>query len=60
MTTQTRAASSSWFRTRQIDAQTWAIDDRGEDLIFLVCGEERALLIDTGWGVGDCRRWVAL
>jgi glyoxylase-like metal-dependent hydrolase (beta-lactamase superfamily II) len=48
-----------WFTTRQLDERTWAIDDRGQDLIYLVCGEERALLIDTGWGVGDLPALVA-
>jgi len=51
--------ATSWFETRQLDARTWAIDDRGQDLIYLVCGEERALLIDTGWGVGDLPALVA-
>jgi glyoxylase-like metal-dependent hydrolase (beta-lactamase superfamily II) len=53
MTTETQTESSGWFTTKQLDTQTWVIDDRGQDLIYLVCGEERALLIDTGWGVGD-------
>jgi hydroxyacylglutathione hydrolase len=45
--------SHAWFGTRALDAQTWAIDDRGADLMYLLCGRDRALLIDTGWGVGD-------
>jgi glyoxylase-like metal-dependent hydrolase (beta-lactamase superfamily II) len=45
--------NAAWFRTRQLDPRTWVIDDRSQDLIYLVCGEERCLLIDTGWGVGD-------
>jgi len=53
MATDEHTVKSEWFTTRQIDAQTWAINDRGQDLIYLVCGKERALLIDTGWGVGD-------
>jgi glyoxylase-like metal-dependent hydrolase (beta-lactamase superfamily II) len=53
MTRESLLTTANWFTTRQLDAGTWAIDDRGEDLIYLVCGEERALLIDTGWGVGD-------
>jgi glyoxylase-like metal-dependent hydrolase (beta-lactamase superfamily II) len=53
MRLDSQVTTTDWFTTRQLDAQTWAIDDRGCDLIYLVCGEERALLIDTGWGVGD-------
>lgn len=53
MTSDSQALTKDWFTTRQLDARTWAIDDRGQDLIYLVCGEERGLLIDTGWGIGD-------
>jgi hydroxyacylglutathione hydrolase len=48
-----------WFSTRKIGPRTWAIDDCGRDVIYLACGEEQALLIDTGWGVGDLPRLVA-
>lgn len=51
--------NTAWFRTRQLDPRTWVIDDRGQDLIYLACGEERCLLIDTGWGVGDLPALVA-
>jgi glyoxylase-like metal-dependent hydrolase (beta-lactamase superfamily II) len=50
---------TAWFHTRQLDARTWVIDDRGQDLIYLAAGEERCLLIDTGWGVGDLPVLVA-
>ena len=36
MATETQAESADWFATRQLDARTWAIDDRGQDLIYLV------------------------
>jgi glyoxylase-like metal-dependent hydrolase (beta-lactamase superfamily II) len=44
---------SEWFKVREVGDATWAIDDQGSDLIYLVAGQERCLLIDTGWGVGD-------
>ena len=53
MSDNTSSDDTPWFRTRQLDSRTWVIDDRGQDLIYLACGEERCLLIDTGWGVGD-------
>jgi hydroxyacylglutathione hydrolase len=59
MTDYTESDSTAWFRTRQLDPRTWVIDDRGQDLIYLACGEERCLLIDTGWGVGDLPALVA-
>jgi glyoxylase-like metal-dependent hydrolase (beta-lactamase superfamily II) len=43
---------SDWFETRLVADKTWAIDDHGCDVIYLVAGDERALLIDTGWGIG--------
>jgi glyoxylase-like metal-dependent hydrolase (beta-lactamase superfamily II) len=43
----------SWFQVRQLNPTTWAIDDRGNNIIYLLTGTERALLLDTGWGVGD-------
>lgn len=42
-----------WFRTRLVGPDTWAIDDNGQDTMYLIVGGERALLLDTGWGVGD-------
>jgi glyoxylase-like metal-dependent hydrolase (beta-lactamase superfamily II) len=59
MTDDAAPTNSAWFRTRQLDPHTWVIDDRGQDLIYLACGEERCLLIDTGWGVGDLPALVA-
>jgi hydroxyacylglutathione hydrolase len=45
--------SSKWFETKEVGDMTWAIDDQGGDVMYLVAGQERCLLIDTGWGVGD-------
>jgi glyoxylase-like metal-dependent hydrolase (beta-lactamase superfamily II) len=59
MSDNTDSDNTTWFRTRQLDARTWVVDDRGQDLIYLACGEERCLLIDTGWGVGDLPALVA-
>jgi hydroxyacylglutathione hydrolase len=44
---------SEWFEVKEVGDATWAIDDRGCDVMYLVAGQERSLLIDTGWGVGD-------
>jgi hydroxyacylglutathione hydrolase len=43
----------AWFGVRPLDARTWIINDHGQSLIYLLAGEKRALLIDTGWGVDD-------
>lgn len=46
-------SNPSWFTTHEIMPNTWAIDDNGMDVIYLVAGSQRAMLIDTGFGVGD-------
>jgi hydroxyacylglutathione hydrolase len=51
--------SAEWFEVREVADATWAIDDRGSDMMYLVAGEERCLLLDTGWGVGDLAGLVA-
>jgi glyoxylase-like metal-dependent hydrolase (beta-lactamase superfamily II) len=53
------SSANTWFQTRKLDAQTWVINDNGHSLIYLVTGTRRALLIDTGWGVGDLPGLVA-
>jgi hydroxyacylglutathione hydrolase len=51
--------TTDWLEVRQIGDGTWAIDDRGSDVMYLVAGDEECLLIDTGWGVGDLLGLVA-
>jgi len=46
-------AIPTWYRTREVLASTWAIDDHGHDVMWLLRGAERALLVDTGFGVSD-------
>ena len=45
--------SSSWFTVKQIDSKTWLIDEHGAVNMYLLEGNNRALLIDTGLGVAD-------
>jgi hydroxyacylglutathione hydrolase len=51
--------SAEWFEVKEVGDATWAIDDRGSDVMYLVAGQERCLLMDTGWGVGDLPALVA-
>lgn len=48
----TNAQTNSWFTTKKVAANVWCIDDHGIDNMYLVTGTDRALLIDTGTGVG--------
>jgi len=41
-----------WLKTRRVTKETWAIDDNGCDMMYLISGKEKSLLIDTGWGIG--------
>ncbi len=50
---QLNTASESWFRVTQVAEKVWAIDDHGSDKMYLIEGKDRALLVDTGLGVGD-------
>lgn len=51
--------SSSIYTIKELLPKLWSIDENGEDTIYLIAGDERALLIDTGWGLGDLAGLVA-
>lgn len=47
-----------WFTVEPIDSDTWAVSEYShweEAHSYLLCGTERAVLIDTGLGVADIR-----
>jgi len=50
-----------WFTVEEIDVQTYAISEYQhweQSHCYLLCGQQRAALIDTGLGVSDIRRVV--
>ncbi len=50
-----------WFTVEKIDAQTFVISEYKhweETHCYLLCGQEKALLIDTGLGVSNIRKIV--
>lgn len=52
---------SNWFTIEKIDAQTFAISEYKhweETHCYLLCGTERAVLIDTGLGVANIKKAV--
>lgn len=49
----------SWFNIRQIDPCTWAVDDHGNNIMYLLTGTQKALLIDKSWGIGDLQTLVS-
>lgn len=46
------------FTLQQVSKDVWAIDEFGIDIMYLVIGTKRALLIDTGIGIGNIRAVV--
>lgn len=44
----------------QFKKDTWEIDEFDCASIFLLIGSERALLIDSGFGIGDLRGAVEM
>ena len=52
---------TDWFTVEKIDARTFVISEYKhweETHCYLLCGQEKALLIDTGLGVSNIRRIV--
>ena len=51
--------SGSWFSTRQHQPGVWLVAAPPHVNSFLVTGRERAVLVDTGLGIGDIGRTVS-
>lgn len=45
--------NDSWFTVIEVSDKVWSINDHQIDNIYLIEGEDSALLIDTGIGVAD-------
>jgi hydroxyacylglutathione hydrolase len=60
--TQKEASSAteteSWFQVRQVADRTLCIVDRGSDNMYLVEGDRKAILIDTGYGAARLNELV--
>ncbi len=53
MNNQPLSETENWFETKLVATKVWCINDHGNDNIYLVEGNEKALLIDTGLGQAD-------
>jgi glyoxylase-like metal-dependent hydrolase (beta-lactamase superfamily II) len=49
---------AGWFEAKLVADRVWCISDHGTDNMYLVEGDDKALLIDTGIGVADLARYV--
>ncbi len=47
------AGKSPTFSTRLVGENIWSIDGPANDLMYLVTGGDRAMLVDTGMGIGN-------
>lgn len=45
--------SNGYFTTRLVAEKLWAIIGPANDLMYLVAGSEKAMLVDTGMGIGN-------
>ncbi len=45
--------SDSWFSVKKLDSKTWIIDEQGAVNVYLLEGNDKALIIDTGLGIAD-------
>jgi hydroxyacylglutathione hydrolase len=49
----TASQPRTWFSIKKIAENVWRIDDHGGDNMYLVVGDDTALVIDAGTGVAD-------
>ena len=47
-----------WFTTKKLNDKVWRISDGDIDNIYLIIGRDSAMLIDTGVGFADLKRFV--
>ena len=50
---------NTWYDVKQVTHKVWLINDNNIDNIYLIEGKEKALLIDTGCGVGDLKATIS-
>ncbi len=51
--------SGSWLKVERLTKTAWRIVDAGMVSEYLLVGDEKALLVDGGWGIGDLAAAVA-
>lgn len=50
--------TDGWLTAHFIKDNIWRISENGEDNLYLVAGNEKALVIDTGWGVSNLKEFI--
>ena len=54
----TSNSAKHWFTSNEVAPNVWMITDAKNSNMYLVVGEEKALLVDTGRGAGDLKSVV--
>jgi hydroxyacylglutathione hydrolase len=57
-TALTERSGNPWFTVSRVGERVLRIEDHGADNLYLVEGSRRALLVDTGLGAADARKFV--
>lgn len=50
--------SNKYFSKEEIFKDVWAITGPANDLMYLVIGKTKALLVDTGMGIGNLKEYI--
>jgi glyoxylase-like metal-dependent hydrolase (beta-lactamase superfamily II) len=54
----TSIITDGWLTAHSIKDDIWRISENGQDNLFLVLGNKKALVIDTGWGVSNLKEFI--
>ncbi|HEY1407037.1 MAG TPA: MBL fold metallo-hydrolase [Spirochaetota bacterium] len=49
---------NAWYTHESLGHGLWAIDEKGMDRMYLINGISHALMIDTGWGLADVKKYI--
>jgi hydroxyacylglutathione hydrolase len=55
---QKRIVKGKWLIAYELMEGVWRISDRGQDNMYLVVGNKKALVVDTGFGIEDLAAFV--
>jgi hypothetical protein len=45
--------STGWYSVKELTPKVWVISDHGADNMYLIEGNDKSLLVDTGLGAAD-------
>ncbi len=48
-----------WYTSKEVAPNVYQIDDHGGDNIYLIIGQDSALIVDTGMGIADLKGYIS-